>query len=71
MPDPGAGKFKIGDRVSLKTQTGRIGKVVGYRGRFGTKGDRIYRVLVGLKPRPSYIEVLESQMDQAPAESGT
>jgi hypothetical protein len=70
MLNLGPGKFRIGDRVTLKTQSGRVGKVVAYRGQFGTRGDRIYRVLVRRKPRPSYVEVLESQMDQAPAKSG-
>ncbi|HQU41579.1 MAG: hypothetical protein B7Z73_00345 [Planctomycetia bacterium 21-64-5] len=34
-----------------------------YRGPLGPKGARVYRVLVQKKPRRTYIEVLEDQLE--------
>ena len=36
----------------------------------GPKGARVYRVLVQKKPRPMYIEVLESQLEVLDESSG-
>lgn len=37
--------------------------VAEYRGPLGPKGARVYRVLVEKKPRRTYIEVLEEQLE--------
>lgn len=37
--------------------------VAEYRGPLGPKGARVYRVLVQKKPRHTYIEVLEEQLE--------
>jgi hypothetical protein len=62
---PNTGLFKIGDRVKLKTQAGRIGRVAEDRGPLGPKGARVYRVLIRRKPRPGYVEVMESHLEPA------
>lgn len=63
MPEVSA--FKVGDRVKLKTQAGRIGRIAEDRGLLGPKGMKVYRVLVRRKPRPGYIEVVESHLELA------
>jgi hypothetical protein len=60
---PETGVFKIGDRVKLKTQAGRIGRITEYRGPLGPKGANVYRVLIRRKPRPGYVELVESHLE--------
>lgn len=62
---PEANLFKIGERVKLKTQGGRIGRIAEYRGPLGPKGAKVYRVLIRLKPRRGYVEVVESHLEAA------
>ena len=66
------GKFKLGDRVKIRLSGGLRGPIVELRGPLGPGGAEIYRVQVGRKPEPSYIEVREDQLMLAPkkAESG-
>jgi hypothetical protein len=55
--------LKVGTTVKiLKSGYGRA-KIAEYRGPFGPKGVRVYRVLVQQKPRRVYIEVREDQLE--------
>ena len=40
-----------------------------WRGPLGPEGEQIYRVMLRRKPRPSYIEVLEEQLELVPAKT--
>ena len=62
-------KFKLGDRVKIRLSGGLRGPIVELRGRLGPKGEHIYRVMVGRKPEPSYIEVREDQLVLIPPKS--
>jgi len=59
--------FKVGDRVKLKSQAGRIGHIVECRGMLGPKGTQVYRILIRKKPRPGYVEVVETHLEPATA----
>ncbi len=59
--------FKRGDRVKIRHTTGIYGRVVELRGPLGPKGVQVYRVLLRKKPKPSYVEVREDQLESAPA----
>jgi hypothetical protein len=61
--------FRVGDRVRIRRSGGLRGRIVEWRGPLGPKGEQIYRVMVRCKPRPSYIEVREDQLELAPATS--
>ncbi len=63
--------FKIGDRVKLKSQAGRISHIAEYRGTLGPKGAKVYRILIRKKPRPGYVEVIESHLERADAAPST
>jgi hypothetical protein len=67
MPEPS--KFKVGQRVKLVTQAGRVGKIAEYRGPLGPKGAKLYRVMIRQKPRPGYVEVVEANMEPVAAGS--
>jgi len=62
-------KFKVGERVKLKTQAGRIGRITEYRGPLGPKGANVYRVLIRRKPRPGYVEVVETHLEPVDADA--
>ena len=64
--------IKLGDRVRLLSP-GRplFGRVVELRGPLGPKGAQIYRVRLGRKPKPAYIEVRGDQLEPAPESSAT
>jgi hypothetical protein len=59
-------KFKLGDRVKIRLSGGLRGPIVELRGPLGPGGAQIYRVQVGRKPEPSYIEVRKDQLVLAP-----
>ncbi len=58
--------LKAGTVVRIVNSGYRRAKVAEYRGPFGPKGARIYRVLVQKKPRRLYIEVREDQLEVLP-----
>lgn len=58
--------FKLGDRVRIKNYSGKVGKIVEYRGLLGPGGAPVYRVQVKRKPNISYIELLEDQIELVP-----
>jgi hypothetical protein len=55
--------LKPGTVVRILNSGYHRAKIAEYRGPFGPKGARIYRVLVGTKPRRDYIEVREDQLE--------
>jgi len=59
--------FKRGDRVKILHTAGIYGRVVEFRGPLGPNGVQVYRVLLRKKPKPSYVEVREDQLESAPA----
>jgi hypothetical protein len=61
--------LKLGDCVKIRHYAGKLGRVVELRGPLGPGGVQIYRVLVQSKPKPSYIELREDQLEVAPAKS--
>ena len=61
--------FKLGDRVKIRQSGGLCGRIVEWRGPLGPEGEQIYRVILRRKPRPSYIEVREDQLQLVPAKS--
>ena len=58
--------FKLGDRVRIKNYSGKVGKIVEYRGLLGPGGAPVYRVQVKRKPNISYIELLGNQIEVVP-----
>jgi hypothetical protein len=63
-----AARLKLGDRVLILRSTGLRGRIVEVRGPLGPGGASIYRVRVGRKPKPIFIEVREDQLEAIPAE---
>ncbi len=57
----------IGTRVTIRNSGYGPATVVEFRGPLGPKGARVYRVRVREKPRSTYIEVLEDQLEVVPA----
>jgi hypothetical protein len=61
--------LKLGDRVRIRDSGGLRGRIVELRGPLGPGGVQIYRVRVSRKPKPSYIELREDQLEVLPAEA--
>lgn len=55
--------LKAGTYVRIVNSGFAVARVAEDRGPLGPNGARVYRVLVQEKPRPMYIEVLESQLE--------
>ncbi|AWM38673.1 hypothetical protein GobsT_31390 [Gemmata obscuriglobus] len=65
MPTPkkSAKNPVLGDRVKIRYSAGMKGRIVELRGPLGPGGAQIYRVRVGRKPNPAYVEVREDQLE--------
>ncbi|MGH7169054.1 MAG: hypothetical protein ACRELG_02090, partial [Gemmataceae bacterium] len=59
-------RFQVGDRVAIRYSHWR-GRIVEFRGPLAPGGVFVYRVRVPLKPKPSYIELREDQLEALPA----
>ena len=59
--------LKLGDRVKIRHSADLRGRIVELRGPLGPGGVQVYRVRIRRKPRPSYIEVREDQLEAVPA----
>jgi hypothetical protein len=57
--------LKAGTYVKILLSGFHRARIAEYRGPFGPKGARVYRVLVRKKPR-MYVEVLEDQLEVLP-----
>jgi hypothetical protein len=55
--------LKVGTVVKIRNSGYGRSEIVEFRGPLGPNGARVYRVRVRKKPRPAYIEVLESQLE--------
>jgi hypothetical protein len=55
--------LEIGSIVRVRDSGYGRARIVEFRGPLGPKGARVYRILVRKKPRPTYIEVLEDQLE--------
>jgi hypothetical protein len=55
--------LKAGTIVKIVNSGYSRAQIAEYRGPLGPKGARIYRVLVQSKPRRTYIEVREDQLE--------
>lgn len=58
--------FKLGDHVRIKDMAGKVGRIAELRGPLGPGGASVYRVKVQKKPRASYIELLDNQIEAVP-----
>ena len=63
--------LKIGTIVRIRNSGYGRARIVEFRGPLGPKGARVYRIRVGKKPRPSYIEVVEDQIEADAATSSS
>lgn len=71
-PNTGTELFKVGTLVSIRDTNYHRVRIVELRGRLGPNGAMVYRIRLRKKPRPSYVEVLESQLSlAAPSSSRT
>ena len=61
--------FEIGTIVRIRNSGYGRGRIVEFRGLLGPNGARVYRIRVGKKPPPAYIEVVEDQLEPEPADS--
>ena len=61
--------YEIGTIVGIRNSGYGRGRIVEFRGPLGPKGARVYRIRVGKKPPPAYIEVVEDQLEPEPADS--
>jgi hypothetical protein len=59
--------FKLGDLVKIRHSAFKRARIVELRGPLGPGGAQIYRVRVGRKPKPIYIELREDQLSLIPA----
>jgi hypothetical protein len=55
--------LKVGTVVKIRDSGYHRAKIAEFLGPLGPKGARVYRVLVQRKPRRTYIEVLEEQLE--------
>jgi len=55
--------LKVGTVVKIRDSGYHRAKIAEFLGPLGPKGARVYRVLVQTKPRRTYIEVLEDQLE--------
>lgn len=60
-------KFQPGDRIKVLHSSGLRGQVVELRGPLGPGGAQIYRIRIRRKPKSTYVEVREDQLEQLPA----
>jgi hypothetical protein len=58
--------IKRGDRVKIISGGGLTGRIVELRGPLGPNGMQVYRVLLRKKPKPTYVEVREDQLEIIP-----
>jgi hypothetical protein len=58
-------RFQVGDRVKIRHSDWRA-QIVEFRGALGPGGAFVYRVRVPLKPKSTYIELLEDQLVAIP-----
>jgi hypothetical protein len=57
--------WKLGDRVEILGGAGAAnlrGRIIELRGPLGPGGSQVYRIRIGRKPKPMYIEVLGDQL---------
>jgi hypothetical protein len=66
VPAQEAPAFKLRDYVRIFQTEWPPGRIVKERGPLGPGGAQLYRVRVGVKPRPIYIELLAEQMELVP-----
>jgi len=59
--------FNLGDRVKILHSRGMRGRIVELRGPLGPGGVQVYRVRVRRRAEPTYIELMEDQLELAPA----
>jgi hypothetical protein len=58
--------LKAGTYVKILNSGYSRARIAEYRGPLGPQGANIYKVMVQKKPRPTYIEVLEDQLEVLP-----
>ncbi len=69
MTEPNAAEpLKVGAWVSIRDSGLRRGPIVEFRGPLGPAGVWIYRIRLRRKPRPTYAEFREDQLDILPTE---
>lgn len=63
--------LKLGDYVHILHAAYPRGRIVELRGPLGPGGAQIYRVRIGQKRNPTFIEVREDQLEPIPAAGGS
>ena len=61
--------LKLGDHVKIKYYPDLRARIVELRGPLGPGGVQIYRVRIRRKPKPTYVELREDQLEAIPTES--
>ena len=61
-----AALFNLGDRVKIRHSRGLRGRIVELRGPLGPGGVQVYRVRVRGTAQPTYIELMEDQLELVP-----
>jgi hypothetical protein len=56
-------RLQVGTIVRIRDSGYHRAKIAEFLGPLGPKGARVYRILVQKKPRRTYIEVLEEQLE--------
>jgi hypothetical protein len=61
--------MKLGDHVKIKYYPDLRARIVELRGPLGPGGALIFRVRIRHKPKPTYVELREDQLEVIPMES--
>jgi len=61
--------LKLGDYVKIKYYPDLRARIVELRGPLGPGGAQVYRVRIRRKPRSTYVELPEDQLEVIPMES--
>ena len=62
--------LKLGDMVEIRHSGGQRGRIIEFRGPLGPKGANIYRIRVRRKPKATYVELPEDQLEPVHVETG-
>jgi hypothetical protein len=61
--DGNHGVLKLGDLVKILHSGGQRGRITEFRGALGPSGAKVYRIRIRRKPKASYVELPEDQLE--------
>ena len=64
-----ASTLNLGDLVEIRDSGGMRGQIVEFRGPLGPAGANIYRIRVRRKPKSTFIELREDQLEPVAVEA--